>query len=182
MKLKFNPPGGRYGLCLHELRLLGPGETPGAAPANPLESPANVARSAKVEVSSTHPGYDARGAIDGRIGGYPGDTGQEWASRGQQQGAWIKLAWDRPQTIRRVQLFDRPNPLDQVTGGTLEFSDGTSIALANPLPDGAAQGLEIAFEPKTVRWVKFTVTAVKPGSPNIGLAEIAVFTTPADCK
>jgi hypothetical protein len=26
MKLKFNPPGGCYGLCLHELRLLTPGE------------------------------------------------------------------------------------------------------------------------------------------------------------
>jgi hypothetical protein len=26
MKLKINPPGGRYGLCLHECRLLAPGE------------------------------------------------------------------------------------------------------------------------------------------------------------
>ena len=26
MKLKINPPGGRYGLCLHELRLLAPSE------------------------------------------------------------------------------------------------------------------------------------------------------------
>lgn len=26
VRLKFNPPGGRYGLCLHELRLLAPGE------------------------------------------------------------------------------------------------------------------------------------------------------------
>ena len=25
MKLKINPPGGRYGLCLHEVQLLGPG-------------------------------------------------------------------------------------------------------------------------------------------------------------
>ena len=26
MKLKVNPPGGRYGLCLHEVRLLAPGD------------------------------------------------------------------------------------------------------------------------------------------------------------
>jgi hypothetical protein len=26
VKLSFNPPGGRYGLCLHEVRLLGPGD------------------------------------------------------------------------------------------------------------------------------------------------------------
>jgi len=25
VSLNFNPPGGRYGLCLHEVRLLGPG-------------------------------------------------------------------------------------------------------------------------------------------------------------
>jgi hypothetical protein len=182
MKLKINPPGGRYGLCLHELRLLSPGETPGAPPADPLESPENVARNARVEVSSTHPGYDARGAIDGRVGGYPGDMGQEWASRGETQGAWIKLTWDHPQTIRRIQLFDRPNPLDQVTGGKLEFSDGTSMALEQPLPDNAAQGLEIALESKAVTWVKFTVTSVKPGSQNIGLAEIAVFSSAAGGK
>ena len=28
VKLEFNPPGGRYGLCLHEVRLLKPGERP----------------------------------------------------------------------------------------------------------------------------------------------------------
>ena len=28
VKLEFNPPGGRYGLCLHEVRLLKPGEPP----------------------------------------------------------------------------------------------------------------------------------------------------------
>lgn len=27
LDLKFNPPGGRYGLCLHEIKLLGPGES-----------------------------------------------------------------------------------------------------------------------------------------------------------
>ncbi|MFO7975159.1 MAG: hypothetical protein R6V12_11045, partial [Candidatus Hydrogenedentota bacterium] len=100
---------------------------------------------------------------------------KEWASSGEGAGAWIKLSWDQPQTVRRVQLFDRPNSLDQVTGGTLEFSDGSAIDLARPLPDGARQGVELDFEPKTVSWVKFTVTAIKPDSPNIGLSEFAVY-------
>ena len=26
VKLDFNPPGGRYGLCLHEVKLLGPSD------------------------------------------------------------------------------------------------------------------------------------------------------------
>jgi hypothetical protein len=31
VKLKVNPPGGRYGLCLHQCRLLAPGEKPDVA-------------------------------------------------------------------------------------------------------------------------------------------------------
>lgn len=173
MKLKINPPGGRYGLCLHEIKLLSPGEKPTVTP-NPLTGKENVARTAKVEVSSVYDGYDAKGAIDGVVGGFPGNTAEEWASKGETKGAWIKLTWDSPQSIRRVQLFDRPNTLDQITGGKLDCSDGTAIELTQPLPDGAGQGVEVSFEPKTVTWVKFTVTAVKKDSPNIGLAEMAV--------
>lgn len=175
MALKINPPGGRYGLCLHELKLLAPGEKLPVAPVNPLLAPENVARKAKVEASSVYSGYRAEGAIDGKVGGFPGDTNQEWASKGEAVAAWIKLSWDSPQTVRRVQLFDRPNTLDQVRGGKLEFSDGSSITMQKPLPDTAEQGVEITFTPRAVTWVKFTVTAVKPNSPNIGLAEFAVY-------
>ena len=65
--------------------------------------------------------------------------------------------------------------LDQVTGGKLEFSDGTSIELERPLPDDARQGVAIPVNGKAIRWLKFTVTKVKRNSPNIGLSEIAVF-------
>ncbi|MBN1126912.1 MAG: hypothetical protein JXA82_18060 [Sedimentisphaerales bacterium] len=179
VKLEFNPPGGRYGLCLHELRFLAPEEEPKPAP-NPLQSANNVALQARVEVSSTHKDYIAQAAIDGHVDGYPGNIGREWATSHEGVGAWIKLSWDQPQTICRLQLFDRPNPLDQVTGGRLVFSDGSIIDLAHPLPDNATQGLEITFEPKILSWVKFSITAVKPNSPNIGLAEFAVFCETAD--
>ena len=174
VKLAFNPPGGRYGLCLHEVRLLAPGEQVDPLP-EPLRAANNIALQARVEVSSTHVDYAARGAVDARVEGFPGDIDKEWATSGESAGAWIKLSWDQARTVDRIELFDRPNALDQVTGGRLAFSDGTEIELVQPLPDGAAQGLEIAFEPKTVSWVKFTVTAVKPDSPNIGLSEFAVF-------
>ncbi|MBN1422347.1 MAG: hypothetical protein JXP34_26465 [Planctomycetes bacterium] len=173
--LRFNPPGGRYGLCLHEVRLLAPGEDPPPPPENVLEGPANVAPLAKVEASSTYPKYDPKGAIDRNPGGFPGDISQEWASEGEKAGAWIKLSWDRPQAIRRIWLVDRPNPLDQVTAGTIEFSDGASIPFTTPLPDGGTKAVEIEFAPKTVASLKVTVTGVKPDSPNIGFSEIAVF-------
>jgi hypothetical protein len=33
----------------------------------------------------------------------------------------------------------------------------------------------VKFPAKTVRWMKFEVTAIDGSSPNIGLSEIAVF-------
>ena len=43
--LKFNPPGGRYGLCLHEIKLTGPGENqvPAGSPALPQQQPTQQA-------------------------------------------------------------------------------------------------------------------------------------------
>jgi hypothetical protein len=73
-----------------------------------------------------------------------------------------------------VWLFDRPNNLDQVTAGTITFSDGTSIR-TGALDDSAGQGLDVRFPARHVTWLRFTVTSVKPGSPNIGLSEIGVF-------
>jgi hypothetical protein len=173
--LKANLPGATYGICLYEVRLLAPGEAPPKPAANPLLSAKNVARKAKVEVSSCYAGYHSAGAIDGVVGGFPGNTANEWASNAEREGAWIKLSWPQPQKIDHVWLFDRPNELDQITDGTLEFSDGSTIKLEKPLPDNAERGVEIAFPRKTVYWVKFTVTKVKKDSPNIGLAEFGVF-------
>jgi hypothetical protein len=170
---KAQPPGSRYGMCLQEIRLLKPGED--ASP-DLLHSPANIARNAEVTVSSTHTDYSANGAVDGVVGGYPDQIEHEWASRGERDTAMIRLSWSTPQTIDCVQLFDRPNDLDQVTSGMLIFSDGSTIS-TGALPDNARQGLDISFAPKTVQWLIFAVNRTKPGTLNIGLSEIAVFST-----
>ena len=162
--LKVNPPGSGYGLSLQEVRLLAPGEPAPKSKPNPLLAEKNIARKAKVEVSSCFPGYRGEGATDGVVDGYPTDITKEWAANDETAGAWIKLSWDKPQKIDRVWLFDRPTTLDQLTGGTLEFSDGSTIKLEKPLPDTAAKGLEISFPPKSVTWVKLTVTDVKKDS------------------
>jgi hypothetical protein len=168
---KAQPPGSRYGMCLQEIRLLKPGED--ASP-DLLHSSANIARNAEVTVSSTHPDYSAGGAVDGVVGGYPDHPEREWASRGERDTAMIRLTWSTPQTIDRVQLFDRPNDLDQVTSGMLVFSDGSTIR-TGALPDNTQKGLEISFEPKTVQWLIFAVNRTKPSTLNVGLSEIAVF-------
>jgi hypothetical protein len=82
--------------------------------------------------------------------------------------------WSEEQTVDRVWLFDRLNDPDQVTGGLLIFSDGSTEPVG-ALPDDARQGVEVFFPPKKIKWLIFAVTAVKPSSRNIGLSEIAVF-------
>jgi len=165
------PPGSRYGMCLQEIHLLAPGEP---QTGDALSSPENIAPEATVTVSSTHPDYSAAALIDGAVDGYPRNIHREWASNGEQDTALVRLTWHTPQKIDRVWLFDRPNTLDQVTSGMLVFSDGSTLR-TGALPDDARQGLEVSFPPKTVRWLVFVVSGVKKGSPNIGLAELAVF-------
>lgn len=169
---KSRPRGSRYGMCLQEIRLLGPGE---AEEVNPLAASANIAPDATVTVSSVHPDYRADGLVDGAVEGFPGDIRHEWASNGEANTAMVRLTWNEPQVIDRVWLFDRPNNLDQITGGLLVFSDGTTLAIG-ALPDDARQGLEISFPARRVTWLAFLVTATKPGTPNVGLSEMAVFT------
>lgn len=175
IELHVNPPGGRYGLCLHELRLRKPAEEPPTPKENPLLGAQNLARSATVETSSTYADYKASGAVDGKVGGFPGATNEEWATNAENDGAWIKLSWSNAVTVDRVWLFDRPNELDQISGGRITFSAGEPVELNTPLPDSASQGVELQFSPRSVTWLQFTVTASKPNSPNIGLAEMAVF-------
>jgi hypothetical protein len=176
------PKGSRYGLVLQEVKLLTPQQVRQYKPTSekrqddPLRSEKNVARKAKVTASSVYEGYTAEAAIDGIIDGYPQDITAEWAAREETTGAMIRLRWDRPQTVGRIWLFDRPNTtVDQVTAGLLVFSDGTTLPVG-PLPDDATAAREVTFPAKTIDWLTFIVTKVKPKTQNAGLSELAVFT------
>jgi hypothetical protein len=183
IRFKSNPPGSRYGLVLQEVKLLNQqmyreykNKLQTQKRTDPLKSDKNVAPKARVTASSAYQGYTAEAAIDGRVGGYPQDISAEWAANSEKESATLRLTWDQPQTIDRVWLFDRPNThADQVTAGKLTFSDGSSIEFSE-LPDDASAAKEISFKPKKITWLEFVVTAVKPETQNIGLAEIAVFT------
>jgi len=165
------PQGGRYGMCLQQVHLIDQSE---GLPDSELASSSNIAPLAAVSASSVYSDYTASGATDGNVGGFPGNTKQEWASNGESDSALIRLTWPEAVEIDRVWLFDRPNDLDQITSGLLLFSDGSTIK-TGPLPDDAKQGLEVKFKKKKVKWLAFLVTGAKKGSPNIGLSEIAVF-------
>lgn len=134
----------------------------------------NVARLAKVTVSSNENNSRGSAAIDGLPDGYPRDSNREWASSREKEGATLRLDWDTPQTIDRVWLFDRPNLNDQVTSGEITFSDGTKVPVG-ALTNDASQGTEVRFPARSVTWLQFKVTGVKPSTENFGLSEIVVF-------
>lgn len=141
----------------------------------------NIAPLATASASSQNSadGQLASKAIDRLVEGWPGDYTLEWATSGQGAGAWIRLTWSEPMLISRVVLFDRPNLSDRVMGGTLAFSDGTSVPVA-ALVNDATSGTEVTFAPRVVNHVTFTVTSVASGTANVGLAELQVFGQPAE--
>ncbi|MBM7075292.1 hypothetical protein JQX11_02830 [Micromonospora sp. MMS20-R1-14] len=108
------------------------------------------------------------------VAGWPDDQTREWATVYGGVGTQLTLSWPGPRTVRRVVLYDRPNPNDQITGGTLLFSDGTSTAVG-ALDNGGGPTEVILPAAKTVTSVKLTVTGVGGSTVNVGLAEIEVF-------
>ena len=139
----------------------------------PSGTPINYALSATATASAENAsrGQLASSAIDGIVDGYPNDATREWSSGGQGAGAWIQLTWSTARSISRVVLHDRVNPDDQILAATLQFSDGTSVAVGALPNDGT--GLQIDFAARSVTWVRLSITSVRGGST--GLAEFEVY-------
>ncbi|HSL35295.1 MAG TPA: hypothetical protein VK883_00590 [Arthrobacter sp.] len=157
---------------LAELQAYPGTEAPAPAPA-PTAS--NVAASASVTASSqnTTSGQTAVKAVDGVIAGYPVDSTREWATVGGKAGSYLNLAFPAAVTLNRVVLYDRPNSNDQVTGGTLTFSDGSTVAV--PALDNAGQATTISFTGRATTSVRLTVTTVSGTTRNVGLAEFQAY-------
>jgi hypothetical protein len=137
----------------------------------------NVAATATVTASSenTSTGQLAVKAVDGNTDGAgTGDFTHEWATVGQKAGAWLNLQWSSPVTLDSIKLFDRPNANDQITGGTISFSDGSTLAVPSLPNDGSL--VTLTFPAKNATSLRLTITTVSSTTLNIGLAEIQTFT------
>lgn len=130
----------------------------------------NLARSATITASSyyaSNSNYAPSKVADGIT--KESDNG-EWASN-FELNPWIQLSWSSSQTIQQITFWDRPNTVDSVPGGTLTFSDGSTITVTGIPNDGSPYTVQ--FSSKTVTWVKFQVSGGS-GSSN-GLSEMEVY-------
>jgi Fibronectin type III domain/F5/8 type C domain len=107
---------------------------------------------------------------------FDGVTGQwavgEWASRGEQD-PWIQLDWEKPIRADQILLYDRSIPED-VNGGTLSFSDGSTVEVTGVPADGRPK--TVSFPLKTFSWVRFQVQGGT--GANVGLSEIELRAVP----
>ena len=117
-------------------------------------------------------GQTAAAAIDGVVGGYPAATSAEWVAPWGGVGVTYTLTWASPVTTDAVVLHDRVNLADQVTGGTLTFSDGSTVAV--PALENAGGATTVTFPARATTSVRFTVTSVSASTRDVGLAELRV--------
>ena len=119
--------------------------------------------------SQFNAGYAPEKAVDGVTG--RADEG-DWASAGEQD-PWIRLDWEEPVRADRIVLHDRPGR-DDANGGTLTFSDGSSVEVADIPADGSPR--TVTFDTKTFDSVRFQVEGGT--GPNVGLSEFEVHALP----
>ncbi|WP_353196263.1 GH92 family glycosyl hydrolase [Parapedobacter defluvii] len=142
-----------------------------------MAGPDNIAPSAKVTASSVNgPKASEQGLIDGLIGI---ENKGEWSSQstltswGAIDYPWVQLDWNQPQRINRIVLYDRATRDSHTAGGTLYFSDGSSLAVSAIPNDGRAKTID--FPEKEVVWVRFEVT--DGDGLQLGLSEMEVYPT-----
>lgn len=136
----------------------------------------DLALQATAHASSEVPGQEATKVNNGIIGGYTDDNSagwvNEWASKGELVGAWINLTFPAYYMVDSLIFYDRPNDGDWVTGGHVDFDDGTSVSVPTLRDDGSATIVNLTRAVNISSFV-FTVSSVGPYSNSIGLSEIS---------
>ncbi|MCI1648194.1 MAG: GH92 family glycosyl hydrolase [Bacteroides sp.] len=87
---------------------------------------------------------------------------------------WVRLDWDSIVSVSKVILYDRASEESHTAGGTLIFSDGSTITVNQIADNGAPKVIE--FSPKKIQWLRFQVTDGE--GMNLGLSEIEVYPSP----
>lgn len=149
-------------LALATILMAGP-----APKARSLGPAVGLGPSAKVTTSTTG-GHQLR---DGLPSLTKDNVGRAWSGRAQA-GEWIQFGWTSKQRIASVQLYGATTGA-RVMSGLLTFDSGTTLEVGEILKDPRFPTV-LAFRPRSVKWVRFTVTHVV-GAGTIDLGEFRVY-------
>ena len=117
----------------------------------------DLARAAKVTASAEYKTSKAANVINGSVRDMERDWHNRWGAPMTPDGAWLELAWDKPQTISRIQIT---------------FDTGFHRQLTLTSQESANRGIIRAPQPETVR--DYEITAVVPGGDKpVTLAKVA---------
>lgn len=105
--------------------------------------PADLARIAEVSASSELKGADADHVLSGYVRDLPQQTEHLWAGAMTADGAWLELAWEKPQRISHVQLT---------------FDTGFHRELTLSASDSTTKRMIRGPQPETVRDYELTCT------------------------
>jgi hypothetical protein len=92
------------------------------------EDPRDLARTARPTASDG----DAELALDGWVRDIPKKEIHHWRARMTPEGAWLELAWDRPQRIREVQIAFDSGFQRQLTLSAQDSTSRTCIRAPQP--------------------------------------------------
>jgi hypothetical protein len=112
------------------------------------EDPKDLARKAKVTASGESDGFPAANVLDGFVRDIPGESVHRWSTELETDGAWLDLAWDKPQLIGQVQLT---------------FDSGFQRELTLSSQDGINGKIVRAPQPETVRDYELVYRATADG-------------------
>ncbi|MBW3597351.1 MAG: FAD-dependent oxidoreductase, partial [Planctomycetes bacterium] len=119
------------------------------------EDPADLARGAKVSASGVWQEAKADNVLNGSVRDMYGEVGNRWIGEMTDGGAWLELAWDKPQRIGRVQLT---------------FDSGFHRELTLTSSDTHNSHMIRAPQPETVR--DYTIIAKTADGKEVTVAEV----------
>lgn len=100
------------------------------------EDDADLARKARVKASAAFEHAPAGNILNGIPRDIPGKSINRWTTAMTAEGPWIELRWEKPETIREVQIT---------------FDSGFQRELTLSASDAANRGIIRAAQPETVR-------------------------------
>lgn len=100
------------------------------------EDPRDLARKARVRASAETADAPAANLVDGHVRDIPNQAIHRWSAPLGDDGAWIELAWEAPQTLREIQIT---------------FDTGFQRELTLTSSNGINKGIIRAPQPETVK-------------------------------